>query len=267
MRSISRAETSSRSRSVAGRSRCRSASWMCPETDDSGVPISCASCAASWPSVARRTFEALSSRMSLSRRLSWPSARFFSDRSWVAFSISAPRRWLKARICASALESRSSIRLNPSDRRPTSSSVSTGIRRERSPFSTSRIAAASTSSGLPITRCVMRPETSVSPMTNTTAKMIEICSSVFSIDSTGPKRPAHVERRLPGTLQIDLQLDRLLLRLAGVLLAGEAERLADERREAGDLRAIAARGDDAARGGVRLAIDVEVEPHDAACGG
>ena len=32
----------------------------------------------------------------------------------------------------------------------------------------------------------MSPETSVSPMTNTTAKMIEICSSVFSIASTGP---------------------------------------------------------------------------------
>ena len=159
---------------------------MCPDTDDSGVPISCASCAASCPRVARRTFEALSSRVSLSKRLSCPSATFFSERSCVAFSISAPRRWLKARICASALESRSSIRLNPSDKRPTSSSVSTGMRRERSPFSTSRIAAASTSSGLPITRCVMSPETSVRPMTNTTAKTIEICSSVFSIDSTGP---------------------------------------------------------------------------------
>ena len=48
------------------------------------------------------------------------------------------------------------------------------------------MAAASTSSGLPITRCVMRPDTSVSPITNTTANTIEICSSVFNIASTGP---------------------------------------------------------------------------------
>ena len=48
---------------------------MWPDTDDSGVPISCASCAASCPSVASRTFEALSRRMSLSRRLSCAERR------------------------------------------------------------------------------------------------------------------------------------------------------------------------------------------------
>ena len=78
------------------------------------------------------------------------------------------------------------MRLKPCDRRPTSSTVSTGMRRERSPPSTSRMAPASTSSGLPMTFWVMRPETNVRPTTNTTAKMIEICSSVFSIASTGP---------------------------------------------------------------------------------
>ena len=51
-------------------------------------------------------------------------------------------------------------------------------------------------------------------MTNTIAKMIEICSSVFSIDSTWPSVQLHDQRRLPGALQIDRQLDRLLLRLA-----------------------------------------------------
>ena len=35
-------------------------------------------------------------------------------------------------------------------------------------------------------RCVIKPDTSVSPMTNTIEKMIEICSSVFRIDSTWP---------------------------------------------------------------------------------
>ena len=40
------------------------------------------------------------------RRLSWASVAFFSERSCVAFSISAARRWLKARICASAWDSR-----------------------------------------------------------------------------------------------------------------------------------------------------------------
>ena len=57
MRSISRADTSSRSRSAGGSSRSRNASCTWPDTDDSGVPISCASCAASWPSVASRTFD------------------------------------------------------------------------------------------------------------------------------------------------------------------------------------------------------------------
>ena len=77
------------------------------------------------------------------------------------------------------------------------------------------------------------------------------------------QRPLHDQRRLPGALQIDGQLDRLLLRRRRRRCLVKPERLARERREAGDLGPIAARRDDAARGRVRLAIDVEVEAHDA----
>ena len=55
----------------------------------------------------------------------------------------------------------------------------------------------------------------------------------------------------------------LVLRRSPADCLGEAERLARERREARDLGAIAARRGDAARGRVRLAVDVEVEAHDA----
>ena len=109
----------------------------------------------------------------------------------------------------------------------------------------------------------MKPDTRVSTTTNAMAKMIEIRSSVFNIDSTGPSVHFITSVAFQGPWQVDRQLDRVLLRLARGLRLGEPERLARERREAGDLRAIAARRDDAARGRVRLAVDVEVEAHDA----
>ncbi len=198
----------------------------------------------------------------MSRRLSWARVAFFSDRSWVAFSISAARRWLKARIWASAWDSRSSIWLNPCDSRPTSSTVSTGMRRDRSPPPTSRMAPASTSRGLPIMRWVMRPETKVSTMSSRIEKMIEIRSSVFSIDSTAPSVHFMTSVAFHGPCRSTSSSIGCSC-ASPCAAAGESERLARERREAGDLGAIAARRDDAARGGVRLAVDVEIEAHDA----
>ena len=124
------------------------------------------------------------------------------------------------------------------------------------------MAPASTSSGLPIMRWVMRPETKVSTTSSSSEKMIEMRSSVFSIDSTGPSVHFMTSVAFQGPCR-STSSSMGCSCASPALLLGEPERLAGERREAGDLRAVAARRDDAARGGVGLAVDVEIEAHDA----
>jgi len=64
----------SRSRTGAGQSGLASASCRCPLTDPSGVPTSCANCAASCPSAARRSLCERSSRARTSSSLRCSSA-------------------------------------------------------------------------------------------------------------------------------------------------------------------------------------------------
>ena len=235
---------------------------MCPDTDDSGVPISCASWAASCPSVASRTFEALSRRMSLSSRFSC------AERHVLLGQI--VRRLLD--LGAEALVESADLRVclgEPFEHPVESFRQATHLVQRLDGNASREIALLH----VPHRRRQHLQRLADHPLGDEARDQRQADDEHDREDDRDlllglqhrldrPQRPPHVQRRFPRTLQVDVSSMGCSCDSPGVGLAGEAERLADERREAGDLRAIAPRRDDAAGGCVGLPVHVEIEPHD-----
>jgi hypothetical protein len=150
------------------------------------VPISCASCAASWPSVARRTFEAASRRVSDSRRLSWASADVLLGQ------VVRRRLDLGGQSLVEGADLRVSLRQLPQHAvealRQAPHLVDRVDRHAARKIALLDVAHGAREHLQRLADDLVGDEArhEVNTITNPIAKMIEICSSVLRKDSTGP---------------------------------------------------------------------------------
>jgi hypothetical protein len=135
--------------------------------------------------------------MSLSRRFSCASVAFFSGQV-VRRRLRSRRRgrWLKARICASACDSRSQHAVEALRQPPDLvDGVDGDAARQVAALDVAH-RAASASSGRPMIRCVIEPDTSVSTTTTAMRSDRDLLLGLQERFDLA-QRPLHHQRRLP----------------------------------------------------------------------